>query len=57
MQSNLQDSLHQFLQTGDLKIDRWFKELRSSTVIFDDPQAFANVNTPEELKSLEAASA
>ncbi|MEA9604545.1 MULTISPECIES: molybdenum cofactor guanylyltransferase MobA [unclassified Polynucleobacter] len=57
MQSNLQDALNQFLQKEDLKIDRWFKELRSSTVIFDDSQAFANVNTPEELKSLEEVSA
>jgi len=57
IRSNLQDSLNQFLQKGDLKIDRWFKELRSSTVIFDDPLFFANVNTPEELKSLEEASA
>ena len=47
-------SLEQFLVKGDLKIDRWFKELRNSTVIFDDNQAFANVNTPEELKELEA---
>jgi len=31
--------------------------LRSSTVIFDDPLVFTNVNTPEELKSLEALSA
>ena len=57
MRANLQDSLASFLLKGDLKIDRWFKELRSSTVIFDDPQMFANVNTPEELKSLEEASA
>lgn len=57
MRSNLKDSLDQFLQKGDLKIDRWFKELRSSTVIFDDPQVFANVNTPEELKRLEEVSA
>lgn len=56
MRSNLQDSLNQFLKTGNLKIDRWFQELHSSTVIFDDPQAFANVNTPEELKALEEAS-
>jgi molybdopterin-guanine dinucleotide biosynthesis protein A len=57
MRSNLQDSLNQFLQKGDLKIDRWFKELRSSTVVFDDPLVFANVNTPEELKKLEEVSA
>ncbi len=57
MRSNLKDSLDQFLQKVDLKIDRWFKELRSSTVIFDDAQVFANVNTPEELKKLEEVSA
>ena len=57
MRSNLQDSLDQFLQKGDLKIDRWFKELRSSTVVFDDPLVFANVNTPDELKKLEEVSA
>ena len=56
MRSHLQDSLNSFLEKGDLKIDRWFKELKSSTVIFDDAQAFANANTPEELQSLEAIS-
>jgi len=57
MRANLQDSLEAFLKKGDLKIDRWFKELKSSTVIFDEANAFANVNTPEELKALEVASA
>jgi molybdopterin-guanine dinucleotide biosynthesis protein A len=57
MRSNLQDSLDQFLQKGDLKIDRWFKELRTSTVVFDDPLVFSNVNTPDELKKLEEVSA
>ena len=55
MRTDLQESLNTFLQKGDLKIDRWFKELRSSTVVFDDVQVFANVNTPEELKRLEEA--
>ena len=53
MRANLQEPLANFLLKGDLKIDHWFKELRSSTVIFEDPRFFANVNTPEELKSLE----
>ena len=57
MRANLGESLNQFLLKGDLKIDRWFKELKSSTVVFEDPQVFANVNTPEELKSLEEVSA
>jgi molybdenum cofactor guanylyltransferase len=53
MKNSLQDSLDTFLSKGDLKIDRWFKELRSGTVVFDNAQAFANVNTPEELTALE----
>jgi molybdopterin-guanine dinucleotide biosynthesis protein A len=56
MRANLQDSLNSFLNKGDLKIDRWFKEIKSGTVIFDDTNAFANANTPEELQSLEASS-
>jgi molybdopterin-guanine dinucleotide biosynthesis protein A len=56
MKSGLQDSLDAFLSKGDLKIDRWFTELRSGTVVFENTQAFANVNTPEELAALEKAS-
>jgi molybdopterin-guanine dinucleotide biosynthesis protein A len=56
MKSDLQGSLDAFLSKGDLKIDRWFKELRSGTVVFENPQAFANVNTPEELAALEKIS-
>ena len=57
MRVDVQDSLSAFLLKGDFKIDRWFKELKSGTVIFDDATTFANVNTPEELQSLEALSA
>ena len=57
LRADLQGPLESYLQKGDLKIDHWFKELRCSTVVFDDAQAFANVNTPEELKLLEDASA
>jgi molybdopterin-guanine dinucleotide biosynthesis protein A len=56
MKTTLQASLDAFLSKGDLKIDRWFKDLRSGTVVFDSAQAFANVNTPEELAALEKAS-
>ena len=56
MKSNLQDSLDAFLRKGDLKIDHWFQELRSGTVVFENSQAFANVNTPEELADLEKVS-
>jgi molybdopterin-guanine dinucleotide biosynthesis protein A len=56
MKSSLQDSLHAFLSKGDLKIDHWFTELRSGTVVFESAQAFANINTPEELTALEKIS-
>ncbi|CAM3715839.1 molybdenum cofactor guanylyltransferase MobA [Polynucleobacter antarcticus] len=56
MRSHLETSLSAFLSKGDLKIDRWFTTLRSSTVVFEDVQAFANVNTPEELAALEKLS-
>lgn len=56
MRISVLEPLERFLQKGDLKIDHWFKELRSSTVIFSDANAFANVNTPEELQNLEKMS-
>jgi len=56
MRSDVGSSLKEFLSKGDLKIDNWFKELRTSTVIFENAQAFANVNTPEELQYLEGMS-
>ena len=56
MRRDVENSLKEFLSKGDLKIDNWFKELRTSTVIFENPEAFANVNTPEELQHLEGMS-
>jgi molybdopterin-guanine dinucleotide biosynthesis protein A len=54
MRADVLPSLETFLANGDLKIDRWFHHLRSGTVVFEDGNAFANVNTPEELKHLES---
>jgi molybdopterin-guanine dinucleotide biosynthesis protein A len=47
------ESLNLFLQTGQRKIDRWFASLTHQKVLFDDPQAFLNINTPEELLQIE----
>lgn len=55
MRSDLESSLNTFLKNGDLKIDHWFKNLRTGSVLFEDELAFTNVNTPEELKTLEEA--
>ncbi len=56
MRSGVRDSLKDFLSKGDLKIDHWFKELNSGTVVFENAHAFANINTPEELEALEKVS-
>ena len=53
MRRSVQKSLQEFLNQGGRKIDRWFEALPSSTVVFADEAAFANTNTPEELRALE----
>jgi len=53
MRRSVEQSLQDFLGQEGRKIDRWFETLRSSTVVFTDEVAFANTNTPEELRALE----
>lgn len=49
-------NLESFLQQGGRKIDTWYGALEVVEVSFNDnPQAFSNVNTPEELLCLERA--
>ena len=47
-------SLEQFFAMGERKIDRWFENVNSGSVLFENEQCFANANTPAELASLEA---
>ena len=53
MRTQVAKSLENFLSAGGRKIDRWFDQLSSGTVVFEDDKAFSNVNTPEELSRLE----
>ena len=53
LSSGLTESLAAFLQSGQRKIDRWTAQHRCATVVFDDTAAFANANTPEELRALQ----
>ena len=47
--------LTQFLADGGRKIDTWYATLRVAEVAFDDqPRAFSNINTLEELQAFEA---
>jgi molybdopterin-guanine dinucleotide biosynthesis protein A len=50
----LEDSMSRFLQSGERKIDLWFERHSIVEVDFSDtPEAFVNVNTPEELAAAE----
>lgn len=54
MRLALAPSMQAFLEAGDRKIDLWFNQHQMVRVSFEDqPQAFANINSPEELLSIE----
>ena len=54
MRREVLPSLQQFLGSGQRKIDKWYSVLRVEEVAFDDdPDAFLNINTREDLASLE----
>jgi molybdenum cofactor guanylyltransferase len=54
MRRDVLASLQEFLSSGQRKIDRWYSALKVVEVPFDDePDAFLNINTREELASLE----
>jgi molybdenum cofactor guanylyltransferase len=52
MRADLIDSLVRFTQSGQRKIDKWTALHRCIEVPFDDARAFANANTPDELRDL-----
>lgn len=48
------ESLAAFLESGGRKVDAWYAALKVVEVPFEDENAFANINTPEELNQLES---
>lgn len=48
-------ALSAYLAEGGRRVDGWYRDLKSVEVIFDDADAFRNINTPDELRSLDAA--
>ena len=54
MRRGVHGSLRDFLASGQRKIDRWYAALRVVEVAFDDEaEAFLNINTRDELASLD----
>lgn len=54
LRSDLLESLLMYLHAGERKIDRWTASHRQTIVVFDDPKAFFNANTAQELAQLQA---
>jgi len=54
MRTEVLESLVRFTQSGQRKIDRWSAQHRTRLVPFDDADAFANANTPDELRRLQS---
>jgi molybdopterin-guanine dinucleotide biosynthesis protein A len=56
MRRGVLDHLAEFLKRGGRKIDAWYATLNVVEVGFDDePEAFSNINTREELQTWENA--
>jgi len=53
MKAELLESLVRFTHEGQRKIDRWTAQHRCIEVPFDDPGAFFNANTPDDLRQLQ----
>lgn len=52
--TSLLPHLTRFLEAGERKVDRWYASLDTVEVAFDDqPDAFANINTREDLACME----
>lgn len=49
MKRELQSSLLHFMQSGQRRIERWTAQHRRAEAVFDDEQAFFNINTPDDL--------
>lgn len=45
----LADALSDYLDAGGRKIDTWMRQHRLVEVVFDEAEAFMNINTPEDL--------
>jgi len=53
--THLRDHLQAYLASGERKIDRWFAQHRMAAVDFSDVSSmFHNINTPEDLATIEA---
>src|SRR3569623_1744328 len=53
MHCTLAPLLRDYIQAGGAKATRWWAERRTVAVTFDEPQAFININTPQDRVEVE----
>jgi molybdopterin-guanine dinucleotide biosynthesis protein A len=53
LNKNIIPELENYLAKGERKVIFFFKEINALPVMFDDPQAFANLNTPADVAQWE----
>ncbi len=55
LKRDLLPSLQSYLESGERKIDRWLNQHRLAVAYFrDEPEAFLNVNEPDDRQALES---
>ncbi len=57
VKANLLPVLSSYLLDGGRRMDGWYKDLKAVEVLFEDADAFRNINTLDELRSLDTGAA
>jgi molybdopterin molybdotransferase len=57
VKASLAPLLSEYLSSGGRRMDGWYPRIKVAEVVFDDADAFRNINTLEELRSLDTARA
>jgi molybdopterin molybdotransferase len=57
VKANLLPVLSSYLAEGGRRMDGWYKDLKAVEVLFEDADAFRNINTLDELRGLDTAGA
>lgn len=55
MHKSVASQLEEYLQRGDRKLMFFMREMAGNAVVFEDDQAFVNINTPEDLAAFQEA--
>lgn len=55
LKAGLEPVLSAYLDSGGRRMDGWYPQIRVTEVLFDDADAFRNINTLDELRELDPA--